>query len=167
MGEVDHPGERSGQTFPYVVVVSDEPLDPKEQPDERPPLPPKAVTARWALVPMKCPDSECCTCWHAGLQLGGAVKKTIPLKGPLVGQSGCWPFREGIVCAGASGMGTVSVGVSPTGQGSASMYSESDGYCPEGEECGSTTALMTFTLPPGLQLVPDPLGTFPPPQPAP
>jgi hypothetical protein len=163
MGEVDHPAERSGQTFPYVVVISDEPVDPKEQPDERPPLPPKAVTVRWALASMKCPESECCTCWHAGLQLGGAVKKTIPLKGPLVGQSGCWPSGEGILCAGASGTGTLSVAVSATGNGFVTMYGESDGYCPEGEECGSTTTLATFTLPPGLQLVPDPLGTFPPP----
>ena len=167
IGEVDQPGERSGQTFPYVVVLSDEAATPAEQPDERPPLPPRAVTVRWALTPMECPDSACCTCWHASLELRGAVTRTLPLKDPLVGQSGCWPSGTGILCAGASGAGTLSVWGSRTGKGGVSLYGESDGYCPEGEECGSTTELATFTLPPGLQLVPDPLGTFPPAPPVP
>jgi hypothetical protein len=111
---------------------------------------------------MTCPDTACCTCWHARLELGGAFKKTIPLAQILSGQSGCWPLGTGIMCAGASGSGTLGIGVSKTGKASITMHGESDGYCPEGEDCGSNTTWTTFTMPPGLNLVPDPLGTFPP-----
>jgi len=162
-GEVNRPKERSGRTFPFVLVLSDETLDPKETPDPQPALPENAVSVRWSLAAAGCPAGlEYWRCWQARLELDGAVRQTVPIAGRLAGQSGCWPEGTGILCAGASGQDLISVEVSPSGKGSVSEYHESDGYCAEGEECGTTTTLATFTVPPGLPVVPDPLGTFPP-----
>jgi hypothetical protein len=162
-GEVNRPKERSGRTFPFVMVLSDDPLDPKEMPDPQPALPPNAISVRWSLAAAHCPMGlEPWRCWQAHLELDGAIRETVPIAGALMGQSGCWPDGTGIVCAGASGMDLISVEVSPSGKGSVSEYHESDGYCAEGEECGTTRTLASFTVPPGFPLVSDPLGTFPP-----
>ncbi len=162
-GEVNRPGERSGRTFPFVLVLSDERVEPTEQPDPARVLGPDVVSVRWSLTAAPCPSGmDPWRCWGAALDLGGAIRKRVPLTHAIMGQAGCWPEGMGILCSGASGMGLISVSVSPSGKGMVTDVSESDGYCPHDASCGSKTTLATFTVPAGVTLAADPAGTFPP-----
>jgi hypothetical protein len=162
VADIDAPGERRGQTSPFVVVVSDGDATPTEEPDARAPLGPNDVAVRWSLVPTTCTNPEYAICERATIELGGAVKKRIPLRRLLMGQSGCWPDGTGVVCGGPSGSSDVTLTSSANGTVRVSEYQQSDGYCPPPEDCGSTIPWTTFTLPKGSRLVPDPEGTFPP-----
>jgi len=160
-GEVDRPKERSGRTFPFVLVVSEEPMKPDEAPDPEVVLPAEAVSVRWGLTRATCPTGlEYWRCWQAALELGGAAAETIPI-GRIAGQWGCSPWGTGIWCNGPSGMDLYALDVSPSGDGKVTDLHESDGACPE-HNCGTTTVVGTFRLPPGISIKPDPLGTFPP-----
>jgi hypothetical protein len=167
VADVDHRGERRGQTSPYVIVVTDEEATPAEQPDERPALDPRDVTVRWALAPTPCPQGlEGWTCARPTLQLGGAVSRSVPLKHLLLGQAGCWPNDTGITCAGPSGDSDVELTMSRSGVVEVRETSESDGYCEPGTpgNCQTVTAWAKFSLRPGVRLVADPAGTLPPPE---
>jgi hypothetical protein len=52
----------------------------------------------------------------------------------------------------------------PDGSGNVTVLAtiESDGYCPESEDCASREILTRFTVPRGARLVADPAGTWPP-----
>jgi hypothetical protein len=163
VADVDHRGERRGQTSPYVLVVTDDDTVPAEQPDERARVAPDDVTVRWALVPVPCPEGFT-SCARPALQLGGAVQRTVPLKQLLLGQSGCWPDGTGVTCAGASGGSYVALSTSRDGTVEVGATSESDGYCePDAaDHCQTVVTWTRFHLRAGVKLVPDPAGTFPP-----
>lgn len=166
--DLDRVGVRRGQTSPYLVLVEDEGTEPKSVDLPREPPQPGDVTVRWLLTRTKCPAGiEYWTCQRASLQLGGAFSLVVPLTRPLLGQSGCWPDGIGIYCAGASGSSALSVVQARDGTVTIESVSESDGYCPADEYpngCGSRAPMAKpFKVPPGLRLVPDPDGTFPPP----
>ena len=165
VGDVDHRGERRGQTSPYVLVITDDDVAPADEPDERARLDPRDVTVRWALASVPCSEAYV-YCARPTLQLGGAVQRTIPLKQLFLGQSGCWPDGTGVTCAGASGSSFVSLSTSSSGAVEVVETSESDGYCePDAaDKCQSVTTWTKFQLRPGVRLVPDPAGTFPPPK---
>jgi hypothetical protein len=169
IADVDVPGERRGQTSPYVVVVRDDEATPAELPDERAPLASDVVTVRWSLSPAPPPEGEDgWSCARIGLELRGAVRRDVALKPLLRGQSGCWPDDTGVFCNGASGSSSLTVSMSANGNVDVAEYTVSDGYCePDAGACGNTTKWTSFKLPPGLRLAPDPLGTFPPQAPAP
>ena len=169
--DVDVAGERSGQTSPYVVVVSEVDEEPTLQPEARAPLDPSELLVRWSVKPRACrPEIDFFHCWSASIDItdanGNAVKK-IPLKNGLVGQAGCWPDGTGVQCGGASGRGVITLDQAKDGSGSVTVreMAESDGYCPPPEDCASYTVLTKFTVPRGKHLVPDPNGTWPPPTP--
>jgi hypothetical protein len=166
IADVDRPGERRGQTSPYVLVVTDADASPTEEPDPRTPPGPGDVTVRWSAAPAACPQAAPYgwQCSRLTLVLGGAVSRSIPLNHLLVGQSGCWPDDTGVTCPGASGVGFLSLTLSAGGVVRVGETSESDGYCePDAaDHCQSFEKWTTFALRPGLRLVPDPAGTFPP-----
>jgi hypothetical protein len=160
--DVDHPGERRGQTSPFVLVVSDDDITPTEEPAPRAPLAADEVAVRWALAPTPCPGGlELWWCAHAAIELTGAEKQRIPLRQLVMGQSGCWPSGTGVRCSGASGASDITLVQSPDGAVRVSTYEASDGYCPPPDDCGATTTWTTFKVKKGMKLVPDPSGTFP------
>jgi hypothetical protein len=165
VADVDYRGQRRGQTSPYVIVVTDDDSTPAAEPDERSPLGPRDVTVRWALATAPCPPGlDGWRCARPTLQLGGAVTRTVPLGHLLLGQSGCWPDGTGVTCAGASGGSHVVLTTSAAGVVEVGEVRMSDGYCEPGQadQCQSVEAWTKLALPPGVHLVPDPGGTFPP-----
>jgi hypothetical protein len=161
--DIDSKGERRGQTSPFVMVVRDEDALPNEDPAERKPLAENDVAVRWSMTPAPCGQGmEFWQCAHVALELSGAETRTIRMKQMLTGQSGCWPSGTGIRCSGASGASDLSVKKADDGTVRVSTYAVSDGYCPDGEECGATTMWATFRVKPTSRLVPDPTGTLPP-----
>ncbi len=168
IAEVDHAGDRRGQTSPYVLVVSDEDVEPTEQPDPRPPADPADIKVRWMSKPVPCQGSmeaEYWKCSRVSIVLSGFVTRTIPVQRTVMGQTGCWPDDVGITCAGASGSSSLSMATAADGTVTLGSVAFSDGYCPpeEPDHCAFRTTWATFQVPAGHRLVPDPLGTFPPP----
>lgn len=176
IAEVDFAGERRGQTSPFVVVVSDVDEPPSIEPavrnlheDEKP----SDIIVRWAVTPRACPEGiEYFKCAGATIELSdvkGNVLKRVPLKKGLTGQLGCWPQGTGVHCGGPSGMTNITLDAARDGSGKVTVAaaSMSDGYCPDVEECTYRETLASFTIPRGARLVPDPMGTWPPPVPTP
>ena len=165
LADVDLPGQRRGQTSPYVLVVTDDTAEPDDQPDDCARLDPLDVTVRWALAPSPCPAGlEEWHCARPTLLLGGAVARTVPIKKLLLGQSGCWPDGTGVTCAGASGASYVSLKTTPAGVVQVRASSVSDGACEPATRggCEFVEVWTRFTLRPGVRLIADPAGTFPP-----
>lgn len=167
--DVDVDGERRGQTSPFVVVVSEIDEEPTLEPAFRGPAPSGSdVVVRWAVTPRACdPGIEYFRCSNATIELSdanGKLLKRVPLKKGLTGQLGCWPQGTGVHCGGPSGMTNITLENATDGSGSITVLatSESDGYCPETEDCSSREKLATFTVPRGARLVADPAGTWPP-----
>lgn len=163
VADVDFDDERRGQTSPYVLVVSEEDIEPTHEPDRRAPLPPDTAIVRWNVAPAKCPlYQEHHHCLRAAIELSGAVSKSIPLKSLLNGQLDCFPSDTGAFCGGASGATVISLEPSPDGLVEVRATSEGDGYCPPPNDCATRETLLTFRIRPGIRLVPDPAGTWPP-----
>ncbi len=163
----DIPGQRRGQTAPYVVVLSGDATTPSEQPDERTPLGADDVTVRWELAPARCTSCMVAYCAKVtGIDLGGALARRISWTHDLRGQLYCNPFGVGISCGGPSGGGDLSLKLLADGTLVVMDSWSSDGACSPGEDCVSRKELARFRLGrprPGLRLVPDPSGTLPPP----
>jgi hypothetical protein len=174
VAEIDFPGERRGQTSPFVAVVSKHDEQPSLEPDERATAPGENdVLVRWAITPRACPQGiEHFKCMTASIELTdakGALVKRVPIKNGLTGQLGCWPEGTGVSCGGPSGRSVITLESAQDGSGKVTVLetSESDGYCEPTMDCKSRATLAMFAAPRGARLVADPRGTWPPPPPPP
>jgi hypothetical protein len=164
--DVDVPGERRGQTSPYVVVVTELDEEPKLEPEPRAAVGATDLMVHWSVTPKKCAaEIEMFRCYAATVEIadakGNAVAK-LPIKGGLTGQLGCFPDGTGVHCGGPSGMTQIIVEPAKDGSGTVTVATESqsDGYCPPPEDCTSRGSLGKLTVPAGRKLIPDPKGTW-------
>lgn len=116
---------------------------------------PTELAAWFKLRTVKCgkgSDPGYGTCYEITLSLHGTVAEDHVVAKNLWAQVDC-TGGTAVHCGGPSGTSDISLTCSREGECIVDEYSESDGYCPPPEDCGSRTRLDKFSVPSGTKLV--------------